>query len=151
MEQHLCAASGPAHVLFLLHPPVHQLVHSRLHPRCRYAMAFAVFPAAALESYTYVEPPIIGPIQAANFGSLIPTESRSLSPEICCHDITKPLATTCRSVSIVLRSRACRLTAPARSLLAVATTRLEPISAHHGLKKARTESAQGTLCRRNFY
>src|SRR5271166_6158093 len=86
MEQHLCAASGPAHVLFLLHPPVHQLVHSRLHPRCRYAMAFAVFPAAALESYTYVEPPIIGPIQAANFGSLIPTESRRLSPEICCHE-----------------------------------------------------------------
>ena len=48
---------------------------------------------SALESYTYVEPPIIGPIQAANFGSLIPTESRRLSPEICCHDITEPLAT----------------------------------------------------------
>jgi hypothetical protein len=47
----------------------------------------------ALESYTYVEPPIIGPIRAANFGSLIPTESRRLSPEICCHDITEPLAT----------------------------------------------------------
>jgi hypothetical protein len=31
---------------------------------------------SALESYTYVEPPITGPNQAANFGSLIPTESR---------------------------------------------------------------------------
>jgi hypothetical protein len=28
----------------------------------------------------------IGTIQAANFGSLIPTESRRLSPEICCHE-----------------------------------------------------------------
>jgi hypothetical protein len=48
-----------------------------------------------------VEPPIIGPIQAANFGSLISTESRRLSPEISCHDITEPLATNCRSASIV--------------------------------------------------
>src|SRR5271165_1002636 len=52
---------------------------------------------SALESYTYVEPPIIGPIQAANFGSLIPTGSRRWAPEICCHDITEPLAPTCRS------------------------------------------------------
>ena len=36
-------------------------------------------------------PQIIGPIQAANFGSLIPTESRRSSPEISCHDITEPV------------------------------------------------------------
>ena len=38
-------AFGPAHMLLLLHPPVYQLVDSRLHQRCRYAMAFAIFPA----------------------------------------------------------------------------------------------------------
>ena len=50
VEQHLRAASGPAHVLLLLHPPVHQLVHSRLHARRRYAMAFAIFPAVVDQS-----------------------------------------------------------------------------------------------------
>ena len=45
MEQHLRTGFGPAHMLFLFHPPVYQLVHSRLHPRCRYATAFATFPA----------------------------------------------------------------------------------------------------------
>jgi hypothetical protein len=43
-------------------------------------------------------------------------ESRRLSPEICCHDITEPLATNPRSASIVPRSRACWLMAPARRL-----------------------------------
>jgi len=38
VEQHLRTAFGPAHMLFLFHPPVHQLVDSRLHQRCRYAM-----------------------------------------------------------------------------------------------------------------
>jgi hypothetical protein len=76
---------------------------------------------SALESYTYVEPPIIGPIQAANFGSLIPTESRRLSPEICCHDITELLATY--------------LQEPPPS----STTGAD---LHYSLK---------TLCRRNFY
>jgi hypothetical protein len=33
------------------------------------------------------------PDSSSEFGSLIPTESRRLSPEICCHDITEPLAT----------------------------------------------------------
>ena len=43
-------------------------------------------------------------------------ESRRLSPEICCHDITEPLATNHRSASIGPRSRACWLMAPARRL-----------------------------------
>jgi hypothetical protein len=42
-----------------------------------------------------VEPPIVGPIQAANFGSLIPAESRRLPRRYVTHDITEPLATTC--------------------------------------------------------
>jgi hypothetical protein len=40
VEQHPRAASGPAHMLLLLHPPVHQLVHSRLHACRRYAMVW---------------------------------------------------------------------------------------------------------------
>src|SRR5271166_212437 len=39
-----------AHMLFLLHPPVHQLVDSRLHQRCRYAMALTIFPAVVDQS-----------------------------------------------------------------------------------------------------
>src|SRR5271166_172999 len=45
MEQHLRTAFRPAHMLLLLHPPVHQLVHGRFYPRCRYALAFTVFPS----------------------------------------------------------------------------------------------------------
>ena len=48
---------------------------------------------SALRSCAYVDPPIIGPIQAANFGSLIPIECRDCRRR-CCHDITEPLATT---------------------------------------------------------
>ncbi len=50
VEQHLCADFGPAHMLFLLHPPVYQLDDSRLHPRGRYAMAFAKFSAVVDQS-----------------------------------------------------------------------------------------------------
>jgi hypothetical protein len=71
--------------------------------------------------------------------------TRRLSPQICCHDITEPLATTCRSASIVLR--ACWLMAPAevyRPWLPHDWSR----SLHHGLKKARTESVQSTVEKR---
>jgi|SRR6266436_751636 hypothetical protein len=81
--------------------------------------------------------PIIGLTQAANFGSLISTESCRLSLEISCHDITEPLATTCRSASIVLRSRACRQMAPGKGLQPV-TNHTTAADLHHGLK---------TLCR----
>jgi transposase len=59
-------------------------------------------------------PPIIGALQAANFGGLIPTESSSLSSEksyspsrlICCHDTTEPLAIACRrAVALYLNRR----------------------------------------------
>ena len=76
--------------------------------------------------------PIISAIQAANFGGLIPTQSRS-SPEISCHDITRARWRLLTGCSIVLR--ACWLMAPARSLSPVATTRLDPISARWAKRK----------------
>jgi hypothetical protein len=54
---------------------------------------------SALESYTYVEPPIIGPIQG-QFWEL-GSESRVVAGDMVA-DITEPLA-TCWSRSIVLR------------------------------------------------
>jgi hypothetical protein len=58
--------------------------------------------------------------------------------------ITEALATTCRSASIVPES----LLANGSGQKFIADWSR---SLHHGLKKARTESVQGTLCRRNFY
>ncbi|HJY92938.1 MAG TPA: SOS response-associated peptidase [Candidatus Acidoferrum sp.] len=56
----------------------------------------------------------IGTIQAANFGSLIPTESRRLSPEICCHE--SPRRWRLLAGAPLSSLRACLLMAPARSL-----------------------------------
>src|SRR6478672_9956279 len=64
--------------------------------------------------YAYVVSPIIGTIQAANFGSLIPTESRRLSPEICCHE--SPRRWRLLAEAPLSSVRACWLMAPARSL-----------------------------------
>src|ERR1700751_1516945 len=59
-------------------------------------------------------PSIIGTIQAANFGSLIPTESCRLSPEICCHE--SPRRWRLLAGAPLSSLRACWLMAPARSL-----------------------------------
>jgi len=62
--------------------------------------------------------------------------------------ITEALATTCRSASIVPES----LLANGSGQKFIARLPQDwSRSLHHGLKKARTESVQGTLCRRNFY
>ena len=78
-------------------------------------------------------PRIIGTIQAANFGSLIPTESRRLSPEICCHE--SPSRWRLLAGAPLSSVRACWLMAPARSLSPETTTRLEPILCTTGSKK----------------
>ena len=44
------------------------------------------------------------PDSSSQFGSVIPTGSRTVVAEICYHNITEPLATTCRSAPIVLRA-----------------------------------------------
>src|SRR5207249_4069992 len=43
MEQHLCTALGPPHMLLLLHPPVHQLVHCGLNTSRGDGISFTVF------------------------------------------------------------------------------------------------------------
>ena len=103
---------------------------------------------SALESYTYVEPPIIGPIQAANFGSLIPTESRRLSPEICCHE--SPRRWRLLAGASLSSLRACWLMAPARSLSPDYHTTGADLCTTVS-KKYELNLSKATLCRRNFY
>ena len=80
---------------------------------------------------------------------MIPTESRRLSPEICCHDITEPLATTCRSASIVLQSLLANGSGQKFIARGYHTTGADLCTT--GSKKHELNLSKATLCRRNFY
>jgi hypothetical protein len=86
-------------------------------------------------------PQLSAPFKQPIFGSLIPTEFRRLSPEICCYESPRCWRLLAGSAAIV-----------PESLLAIMGSGQKFIarlprdwsrSLPHGLKKARTESVQG--------